>query len=40
VANPAIILDRRSMKKEFAIAKRKKLTTEVNIDKRRTGLLP
>ncbi len=37
---PAIIRERRSIRKEFATAKTMKLTMEVRIDSRRIGLLP
>ena len=32
--------EKNNITKEFATAKRKKLTTEVSIDNKRTGLLP
>jgi len=40
VASPATILETRSIQKEFAIAKKTKLATEVRIENRRIGLLP
>jgi len=40
VANPATILDIRSIRYEFANEKRMKLIIEVNIESNRIGLLP
>lgn len=40
VANPAAIRDKRSMRKELASAKRRKLAVEVKMDIIRIGFLP